>query len=252
MIYEFIPLIISGLNIHYGWVCMEAKFSRITPLATFGNLADRSVSLIVEMISNGDFKRGEKLPPQEELAKRLGISRTALREALKELSYRGLIDTRHGTGTFICENFVEIKEILEARRILEPQIAFLAAQRADKSELDFLAALADKMAKSAKAGDFAEFSSMDLQFHCAISEMAKNRALIRLFSSVKDMMLLQQNLVQRLPGAMSRAHNYHVDIVAAFLAGKAKIASQTMAKHLDDVCSALDNVDLEGNNKVRG
>ena len=203
------------------------------------NLAVRSINTLLDLIRDGELKRGEKLPPQDVLAKRLGVSRTALREALKELSYRGIIDSQHGRGTFVCDNMVQEEEVIEARLILEPQMARLATQRALDHDLQELRSLCRSMERCVKNRNPKEFSDLDLEFHSAISAMSRNQALYKLLASVRDMMLHQQNVVQIIPGAMERAYLFHVEIIGAMAGRYAEEAEGAMRRHLEDVSMTL-------------
>ncbi len=212
---------------------------RLQKLAPADNLTSRSIKQIILLIRDGSFKRGEQLPPQDVMAKTLGVSRTALREALKELSYRGIIASRHGKGTFVCDTMIREEETLEARRILEPRTAALAAERADAQDLARLKALCAEMDGRVKSGDLEGFSELDHKFHCAIAEISRNRALAMLMASVGDTMLYQQNVVHLIPGAMERAYLFHLDIARAIVERQPDLAEKTMARHLDDVVMTL-------------
>ncbi|MCC8190325.1 MAG: FadR family transcriptional regulator [Planctomycetes bacterium] len=203
------------------------------------SLTSRSIHVILQRIRAGALRPGERLPPQDVLARELGVSRTALREALKELSYRGIIDSRHGTGTFISDTVVSAEETLETRRILEPGIAELAAERATAAQIRDLEQVCAAMRNQVNAGNFQEFSELDLRFHRCIGEMSRNRALPMLLDTVRDMMLHQQNIVQVIPGAMERAYLYHLDIMQAIRERKSATAQAVMARHLEDVIFTL-------------
>jgi GntR family transcriptional repressor for pyruvate dehydrogenase complex len=212
---------------------------RLAKIISVDNLTSRSVSTLVALIRNGELKRGEKLPPQNVLAKKLGISRTALREALQELSYRGIIDSQHGRGTFVCDNIVQEEEVIEARLILEPQTARLAAERATAQELQDLKKLCGAMEQPVKLRNPEEFSDLDLKFHSDIADMSRNQALSKLMASLRDMMLHQQNVVQIIPGAMERAYIFHVEITRAIAGRETGVAENAMLRHLEDVAMTL-------------
>lgn len=198
-----------------------------------------SVNLIIGLIRNGHLKSGDQLPPQDELAKKLGISRTSLREALAELSYRGVIASIHGRGTFICEQSIHAGNMMESRQILEPKVARLAAERATEDEIADLQSVCATMERLVAANDTVAFSDYDLQFHSRLALMTHNKALITLFNSVSDMLLHLQNIVQIIPGAMQRAHEFHLEIAATIKSKNGKLAETTMLRHLKDVANSL-------------
>lgn len=215
---------------------MSTSFDK---LSISNNLAAKSIDALINMIRSGKLKHGEKLPAQDELAKELGISRTSLREALKELSYRGIIVSRHGHGTFVSDNMIDEKETIEARKLLEPGMVMLAAERLGVDDIKALQKLVARMEPYAAAEEYEKFSDLDTEFHCTLAEMCGNRALVRLFNALKDIMLHQQNIVQRLDGAINRAHSYHIEILKAIVGRDSAMAAQMMRNHLDDVYTAL-------------
>lgn len=208
-------------------------------LSTPNNLTAKSIDALIGLIRSGKLKHGEKLPAQDELAKELGISRTSLREALKELSYRGIIVSRHGHGTFVADNMIGEKETVEARRLLEPGMVMMATGRRSDDDIKTLQKLVDRMEPYVATKEYEKFSELDLQFHCTIAEICGNRALLRLFNALRDIMLHQQNIVQRLDGAINRAHAYHVEILKAMIDRDSAMAKKMMRNHLDDVQMTL-------------
>ena len=109
-------------------------------------LSSEVIDQISQSILRGDYKPGHKLPPERDLANQLGVSRTVVREALRSLEIMGLVESQIGGGTFVKEHTIEnvltpianyfssddsvVDEIIETRKILEPEIVKLAAQRA--------------------------------------------------------------------------------------------------------------------------
>ncbi len=109
------------------------------------------VRQIKQLIAEGKLKSGDRLPPERDLAEKFMVSRTSVREALRALQSRGLVDIRAGEGAFIRDISVDtlieplamvirphreaVGELFEARRVLEPAIAALAARRATRDEL---------------------------------------------------------------------------------------------------------------------
>src|SRR5205085_11974073 len=127
------------------------------------------VRQIKTMIAEGRLKSGDQLPPERDLAEKFLVSRTSVREALRVLESVGLIEIRPGEGTFVREVSVDalveplalvllsqremIGELFEARRLLEPTIAGLAARRAAREEVQEMERLLDEQAKEITAGN---------------------------------------------------------------------------------------------------
>jgi GntR family transcriptional regulator, transcriptional repressor for pyruvate dehydrogenase complex len=146
---------------------------------------------IEQLVRSGDLKAGDRLPPEPELAQMLHVSRGSLREALKGLVYLGLIKSRAGDGTYIQSslsrvlsqhfqwmillNEVKHLEIYELRKIIEPDVAALAARRATQADLDRLEVALDGMAQA--GGDAELFRKFDIQFHDAFAQASGNAAI---------------------------------------------------------------------------
>ncbi|MGE5605174.1 MAG: FadR/GntR family transcriptional regulator [Bacteroidota bacterium] len=216
-----------------------------TPVNKFGTkplsarVCEPLIKQLVEMIQQGRLQPGEQLPPQEELAQELGVSRTSLREALKELTYRGLIYCKHGVGTFVSNSFATELEMLEARKYIETGTAFLAALRATSEDIQQLAALINAMEENAKKRDLEAFSMQDYEFHNSIARLSGNHVLQKVLSTLGDLVLEQQNLVQRLPGALERANVFHHQIFDAIMARDPVTTAKLMTDHIEDVAHAL-------------
>src|SRR5258707_1567980 len=145
---------------------------------------------IEQLVRGGDLKAGDRLPPEPDLARMLGVSRGSLREALKGLMYLGLIKSRAGDGTYIQSSLSrvlnqhfqwmilldEVKhlEIYELRKIIEPDAAALAAKRATRSDIECLEAALNGLAES--RGKPEMFRVFDIQFHDAFGEAAGTAA----------------------------------------------------------------------------
>ena len=114
-------------------------------------LSVRIADELAEMIANGEFRPGDKLPNEPELSRRMQVSRTTLREALRILSTRGLVEVRRGIGTFVTQSRnihadydvlkiqdtnVNTKDLYEMRLMFEPQAAYYACLRASDEELE--------------------------------------------------------------------------------------------------------------------
>src|SRR5205807_7912349 len=161
-------------------------------------LYEQIVQQIEESILKGALKPGDQLPAERELAQNFGVSRTAVREAVKTLREKGLVEAYSGRGTFITngtsqamrqsldlmfkmaepEGYVHLAEV---RAILEPEIAALAATRIDEQYLDSMreaVAVMDRMPRDADS-----FIEADLDFHLSLAEAAGNPLILALIDS---------------------------------------------------------------------
>jgi GntR family transcriptional repressor for pyruvate dehydrogenase complex len=204
------------------------------------------VRQIKAMIAEGRLKSGDQLPPERDLAEKFLVSRTSVREALRALESVGLIDIRPGEGTFVREVSVDALveplalvllsqremtgELFEARRLLEPTIAGLAARRATRDEVQEMERILDEQARAIAAGNtgFAQ----DAAFHAAIGTAAHNRAITRIVHAVMDLLAQSREEAIGTPGRPTRSHEDHRRILDAIRAGNAAAAERAMLDHV--------------------
>jgi GntR family transcriptional repressor for pyruvate dehydrogenase complex len=166
-------------------------------------LSSSVVKEFQHLISTGVYKSGDKLPAQDVLASSMGVSRTALREALKQLNLMGLVEMKHGIGTYVStlKPFALLKslsplmlmdqstvdEFFEARLYIESIVAFLAAKKADSEDIKDLENLDRQMEQDLKQRKLADFVEKDLDFHLLIAKASKNRVLARVIQIIRDL-----------------------------------------------------------------
>lgn len=162
--------------------------------------AQQTADKLSEVILAGnEFRPGSRLPNEMELSVRYGVSRATLREAIRTLSVRGLVEVRHGIGTFVAQKLparndyglqelaqaqIEIKDLYEARLIFEPQVAALAVQRATEEEMCEILRLEEKIEELYRRGE--DVSEYDRQFHNAIVKSCHNPFLEQIINIVND------------------------------------------------------------------
>ena len=204
------------------------------------------VRQIKTMITEGRLKSGDQLPPERDLAEKFLVSRTSVREALRALESVGLIDIRPGEGTFVREVSVEslveplamillsqremIGELFEARRLLEPTIAGLAASRATPEEMGEMERILDEQAHAIASGHTG--LAQDAAFHAAIATAAHNRAITRVVHAVMDLLAQSREEAISTPGRPTRSHEDHRRILDAIRKRDAAAAGQAMLDHL--------------------
>jgi GntR family transcriptional regulator, transcriptional repressor for pyruvate dehydrogenase complex len=162
------------------------------------SVADDAIAKIKEMIVSGELQPGDRLPRELDLAQRLGLSRSSLREAVRALSLVRILDVRQGDGTYVTSLEAEVlleamsfmvdlhhdqnvMHILEARRVMEAATAALAAQYIDEEELVELHRLINV---SADCATVEEFVDNDLEFHRKIAIASRNPVLASLLDSL--------------------------------------------------------------------
>lgn len=212
-------------------------------------LYEQIVQQIEESIVKGALKPGDQLPAERELAQRFGVSRTAVREAVKALREKGLVEAYSGRGTFITDGTTQaVRQSLdlmfklgpdgsihlaEVRTILEPEIAALAAVRIQDSEL---ATMREAVAVMDKAGqDPDAYIEADLDFHLALAEGAANPLILSLLDSIVGLLREQRLRIFKVPGGPERGQVHHKQILDAVERRDTQGARTAMRAHLEQV-----------------
>jgi GntR family transcriptional repressor for pyruvate dehydrogenase complex len=208
---------------------------------------------VKQMIAEGRLKSGDQLPPERDLAEKFLVSRTSVREALRALESLGLLEIRPGEGTFVREISVEalveplalvmlsqreaVGELFEARRLLEPALAGLAATRATPDEIQEMERILDDQAAEIALGKTG--LSQDAQFHAAIGAAAHNRAITRIAHAIMDLLTQSREESLSAPGRPERSHQNHHRILQAITRRDPRAAEAAMLEHLDTVESLV-------------
>lgn len=223
----------------------DTRFVRLDTVART-TLTEAVFQKLVGHIVEGDWKEGDRLPPERDLSEQLGIGRASLREALKALELVGILESRVGDGTFVCprSEFLsrpllwaitgtdrsELRDLVEARRILEEDIAALAAERAAIQELARIkAAVADLRAH---IDDSADALEADMRFHVAIAEAAHNQILLNAVQLLRNLMRHWLLLKLQLPSVATKVLEQHERIYLAIHQRDADQAREEMRTHL--------------------
>jgi DNA-binding FadR family transcriptional regulator len=215
-------------------------------------IKERVAGQLRGLIEAGSLQAGEQLPSECELAEQLGVSRSTVREAVQFLGALGLVEIRHGSGTFVRadgdlpsewlqwtqRHQVEVHELLEVRRGLEAVAAELAAERSDDL-LAMEAALAD-MEAAIDGPDVPGLVEADLAFHTALAAASGNTALRHLTESLGRELLRERGAIWSEPGRPERSLREHRRIYEAVSAGDALGARTALVDHLLSVEQDVD------------
>lgn len=212
------------------------------------------VEQIRSLIREGKLKLGDKLPPEQELAKKFGISRPSVREAICALEISGIVERQVGRGSFIKSNnylssfhdqiINDLEEeespfeLLEARKVLEVEFAGLASQKGTKKDITAIERAFNKM-KSA-VGDISKWLEYDQEFHREIAQAAHNNFLFSVMIKMND--LLQEKLwinmikkVWDIPDYSKKSLKEHNEILVAIKHKNREKSRQKMHHHLAEV-----------------
>jgi GntR family transcriptional repressor for pyruvate dehydrogenase complex len=149
---------------------------------------DAATSTLRELLVAGEYRAGDRLPPEREMAERLGLSRPALREVIQRLTEAGLLVSRQGSGTFMAE--VDLGAVFAVRLRLEPYAAAEAATHRTKDQADSLTHLAKALGR--QLNEPANFADIDLTIHRVIAESCGNPVLSNTLSRLTDLTRLSR------------------------------------------------------------
>jgi GntR family transcriptional repressor for pyruvate dehydrogenase complex len=240
-----------------------------------GSLDKRIVMYIQRLIETGELRAGDRLPAERELAARLGVSRTVLREALHTLAAYGLVELQHGRGVFIAagsahataqrlalsmtaDEAPRLHDLFEIRRILEGVAAEWAAERATPEQIAALRAnlfegLTHFQSRQVDAG---VAGALDAQFHAALAAATNNRVLMSLMAALVDELAIARERSLAIPGRTLRSLHQHEVVVMAIEERDGSAARRAMLEHLDDVeqsiMGAMTGEDYAGEERAGG
>ena len=194
-----------------------------------------ATAMLRELILAGALPAGTKLG-EADLATRLDVSRTPVREALSRLAAEGLVDLVPNRGARVARwSDEDLEQIFELRLRLEPYAVGLAIPRLSDSDLDDLDDLAQRMVGLGKPGrsqDLDGIVHLNRQFHRTLINRAANPALASALLAVTHASVVNQNFHNYSPAALARSLAHHVEIVAAARVGNADWANAVMRSHL--------------------
>jgi GntR family transcriptional repressor for pyruvate dehydrogenase complex len=210
-------------------------------------LRDRAADQILDMLISGGLNPGERLPPERELCARLNVSRTVVREALNLLEARGLISIEHGRGAVVSGGNTDavrdtlglilrvrpkaLWELLEMRKILEVEIAGLAAERATVEDVQAMRTQLERMLASIYTPR--GYVDADVEFHAVLARAARNEVLLTMLEPIVDLLRASRRVsASRRPGSALRALGEHEEILRCVEVGDAEGARREMRVHI--------------------
>jgi GntR family transcriptional regulator, transcriptional repressor for pyruvate dehydrogenase complex len=206
-------------------------------------------SQIHELIKEGRFKARDQLPSERELAETFKVSRTSVREALRALESQGLIVSRTGTGNFVADLPVEslvgplalllidekkaLADVFEMRKLIEPHIAALAAERATRHDIAQLKRIVAKQTDAVSRG--ATGVEADAELHFTIGRATRNQALQKLVSGLMEMLSRSREESLQTDKRRQSSIDAHRRIVAAIEKHDKARARSEMLRHIEEV-----------------
>lgn len=221
-----------------------------TPLrrTSRATLTQQVAQRLLDMIRSGHYKPGDRLPTENDLVAQLGVGRSCVREAMQWLTMAGAVDVRPRRGAIVRKIDAErlnvltsfpsllelevLQELGEVRRLLEPEVARLAAERCAPEDVQKLAAYQRALETAIAAGNSDAMVAADVGFHNVIAEAAHNIVLRKMMAGVHDLLLESRRMTFRAPGAIERTLASHRQILEAIAAHDGETAREAMRGHL--------------------
>jgi len=209
---------------------------------------------IMKNIQSGKLEVGNKIPSEQLIAEEIGVSRTAVREALAALELSGIVERRAGDGTYVTgylplsfNQAIRILqedegsiEAIEARSIVEPGLAELACERMSEGDISVLESILDKMRLAAEKNDVDEFIDADYHFHSYLAKCSKNPVLE--ITMEQYLYLMRKQLWKYIKskciqekGQIGESVEVHRAVVDALKGKDKKNVRQEMKRHFDEI-----------------
>jgi GntR family transcriptional repressor for pyruvate dehydrogenase complex len=222
--------------------------------------------LICARIRTGEYRVGESLPSERKLAATFNVSRNSVREAIRVLAENKIVESRQGDGNYICageegappssltrairRQKQRLRDIFELRRILEPQIAYRAAQKITRGEVERLKALVFDQERRIAAGE--EDGDVDGAFHLLLARATRNLVVLDVLRSIND--ILGETRASTLQSEERRRVSLrtHSLLVDALEKRDPQAARQAMEQHLLGVEQAIPGAEGVEGKKRKG
>lgn len=216
---------------------------------------------IESAILSGTYPHDSRLPSEQELANEYGVSRNVIREALKRLQERGLVSIKTGSGTYVSQpttepvsdalqrlleypnNSVSVAHFYEIRRMIEPEVAKLAAERASEEGVVSIREAYDLMVKN--RDNRPAWTQADLGFHIAVAEATRNPLIKSILKPLNKPLMKVIEAGMAEPSGVEAGLNAHLKIMNAIQDHDLARAEQAMLEHLEDSEQRVSKLDLE-------
>jgi GntR family transcriptional regulator, transcriptional repressor for pyruvate dehydrogenase complex len=215
--------------------------------------SDMLTEQILDLIERDGLRPGDRLPTVQALATRFAVAAPTMREALRRLQAVGVVEMRHGSGVYVRHagrrvvlpnpypgrlELETIHDLLDARLLIEPHLAGLAAG-ADEAAIAELAKLIDDAGQLLEGREDARLSAVNLDFHRGVARCGGNSVLAQVIDTLLDLYGPEQMEILRLYADRVHDHNEHAAILEAVQARDPALASERMQRHLEGVRAVI-------------
>lgn len=205
---------------------------------------------IKKKIQNGEYKAGDKILGERDMAIELSVSRNTVREAYKILEAYGYLTAKHGTGVFVAtpehqiqkmtEAFFvssdQIKDFFSVRKIMEQWTVRWSIENSDSDQFNELEKIIEEAIETAKdPNNFVRLAELDHKFHLTLADNSKNIVLIRIMNYLVDLLSESRMKSVQIPGRAYQSVQEHIKILEAIKKKDIALAQQYMQEHLDSV-----------------
>ena len=216
-------------------------------------IPDEIANRLRAMIVGGSFTKEEPLPSERALAKRLHVSRSSVRDAIRRLEVIGLLETRHGQGTYLHElsvdnivtpmasvltfNRARQGDLMDARRAFEPAVARMAATRATDEELDAIDRILEEQRRKVKASE--PTIGEDTAFHAALAQATHNPVIVGVMETLNDLLVESRQRSLERRGRSLQSLRGHEAVAEALRRHDADGAALAMDSHIAQIARLL-------------
>ncbi|MDR1785609.1 MAG: FadR family transcriptional regulator [Spirochaetaceae bacterium] len=217
---------------------MDASFQKIktTPLRS------QVYTQLKNQLISGVWQAGQRLPSEHELCGVFGVSRVTVRAALQQLEILGLVETRHGDGTFVtprpsiddmfqAQRHQDIFTILEYRKMVEKGTIGIASEKITPEDILVLEAMYARMEGACKAQDIPRCSAADTEFHQKIAGVSANPIIAKVYNYTYDILSVAMTDIMLLTGPEIALH-YHKKILDALTVRNKAECERLMEEHI--------------------
>jgi GntR family transcriptional regulator, transcriptional repressor for pyruvate dehydrogenase complex len=222
-----------------------AGFETVRKVRRYEQVAEQ----IRNLIGSGALKPGDLLPPERELAAKLGVGRSSIRDAVRTLEVMGILEPRQGHGTVVRDLSADalvvplslvltrkrelVHELLDVRRMIEPALAARAAKNATPEEIAHMRAILERHDAKLRRGEQA--IDEDSDFHYALALAARNSVVLRVLDVLMDLLRESRSRSLQVPGRPKRSFDGHRRILRAIERRDQRAAEAAVRQHLKEI-----------------
>ena len=235
---------------------MSPKFGAVAK----STLADEVAQRVTELIREGSYEPGDRLPAISDMASRFDVGHPTLREALKKLEVLGLVEIKHGSGVYVKKNRDVLLmsnpifsgdvskdmlvDLIEARMPIELKSVTQAAQNASEEDIEKLEELLEKAGEN--LDDDAILNQTNMAFHREVAVASGNMVIAQVLEVLSNLFEREQRALLDIHGSREEDHAQHLGILEAIRQNDEELARQRMRDHLEWVLQMAEQWDSNG------